>query len=50
MTEAIEAGIKIMFKEYGMHRIEVHVMQNNKSSIRILEKMGFYMRVLFIKF
>lgn len=41
MTEAIRAGITIMFKEYGIHRIEANVMENNKPSIKILEKSGF---------
>jgi ribosomal-protein-alanine N-acetyltransferase len=41
ITEAVRSGIEIMFSEYGMLRIEAHVMPNNKASIRILEKIGF---------
>jgi len=41
MTEAVKAGIKIMFEEYGMHRIEAYALPNNKASIRVLEKLGF---------
>jgi len=41
MTEAIKTGIEIMFKDFGLHRIEGNVMQSNKASIRILEKLGF---------
>lgn len=41
MTEAITAGIEIMFNDFGLHRIEGNVMPNNKPSIRILEKLGF---------
>lgn len=41
MTESIIAGIEIMFKDYGLHRIEGNVMPTNRPSIRILEKLGF---------
>ena len=41
ITEAVKKGIDIMFTEYGMHRIEAHVLPNNKASLRILEKIGF---------
>lgn len=41
ITEAVSNGIKIMFEEYGMHRIEAHVLARNKASIRVLEKIGF---------
>lgn len=41
ITEAVRRGIEIMFSEYGMHRIEAHVMPDNKASIRVLEKIGF---------
>lgn len=41
ITEAIICGTQIMFSEYGMHRIEAHVMPNNEASIRVLEKIGF---------
>lgn len=41
ITEAVEEGIKIMFEEYGMHRIEAYVMPTNKASLRVLAKNGF---------
>lgn len=41
ITEAVRSGIEIMFSGYGMHRIEAHVMPDNKASIRVLEKIGF---------
>lgn len=41
VTEAVTKGIEIMFTEYRMHRIEAHVMPNNKASLRVLEKIGF---------
>jgi ribosomal-protein-alanine N-acetyltransferase len=42
MTEAIKAGIELMFGEYGLHRIEANVMPGNKRSLRVMEKLGFY--------
>jgi ribosomal-protein-alanine N-acetyltransferase len=41
ITEAVAKGIEIMFTEYRMHRIEAHVLPNNKPSLRVLEKIGF---------
>ena len=41
ITEALKEGIRIMFEEYGMHRIEAHVMPNNNASLSVLEKIGF---------
>ncbi len=42
MTEAIKAGIGLMFSEYGLHRIEANIMPRNKRSLRVVEKLGFY--------
>ncbi len=42
MTEAIRAGIGLMFGEYGLHRIEANIMPRNKRSLRVAEKLGFY--------
>jgi len=42
ITEAIEKGIEIVFKEYGLHRIEANIMPKNKRSLRVVEKLGFY--------
>lgn len=41
VTEAVNKGVEIMFSEYGMHRIEAHVLSDNKASIKVLEKVGF---------
>jgi ribosomal-protein-alanine N-acetyltransferase len=41
ITEAVKKGIDIMFTEYRMHRIEAHVMPNNKPSLSVLKKIGF---------
>lgn len=41
MHEALKLGIQIMFKEYGLHRIEGNVMPRNTRSIAVLEKLGF---------
>lgn len=40
-TEAIEKGIDIIFNEFGLHRIEANIMPKNKSSLRVVEKLGF---------
>jgi ribosomal-protein-alanine N-acetyltransferase len=50
ITEAVEKGIEIMFTEYRMHRIEAHVLPNNKPSLRVLEKIGFINEGLAHKF
>ncbi|OOM71022.1 GNAT family N-acetyltransferase [Clostridium sp. BL-8] len=42
ITEAVQKGIEIMFNEYGLHRIEANIMQKNKRSLRVAEKLGFY--------
>lgn len=41
MTEALEKGIKIMFEDYGLHRIEGNVMPRNTKSIAVLKKFDF---------
>lgn len=42
ITEAIRKGIEIVFKEYGLHRIEANIMPRNSRSLRVVEKLGFY--------
>lgn len=42
ICEAISKGIEIVFKEYGLHRIEANIMPKNKRSLRVVEKLGFY--------
>ncbi len=41
MTEAISAGIGVMFGEYGLHRIEANIMPRNARSMRVAQKLGF---------
>lgn len=41
-TEAVGKGIDIMFNDFGLHRIEANIMPKNKSSLRVVEKLGFY--------
>ena len=36
MTEAVQKGIDIMFKEFGLHRIEANIMPKNKPSLRVV--------------
>lgn len=41
MTEALRRGIQIIFKDYGLHRIEANIMPRNKRSLKVTEKLGF---------
>ncbi|MDD3866521.1 MAG: GNAT family N-acetyltransferase [Eubacteriales bacterium] len=41
MTEALEFGIELMFRQYGLHRIEANIMPHNVRSLRVVEKLGF---------
>lgn len=41
MTEAVARGIRVMFGEYGLHRIEANIMPKNTRSMRVVEKLGF---------
>lgn len=40
-TEAIARGVKYMFEEVKIHRIEANIMPVNSASIRVIEKLGF---------
>lgn len=40
-TEALRAGINIMFNDLELHRIEALVLPDNSASIAILENLGF---------
>lgn len=40
ITEAAQKGIDIMFREYGLHRIEANIMPKNVRSLRVAEKLG----------
>lgn len=42
MTEAVKKGVKIMFEDFQLHRIEANIMPKNERSIRVIEKLGFY--------
>lgn len=41
MTEAVQKGLEVMFKEYELHRIEATVMPKNLPSLKVLEKLNF---------
>lgn len=41
MTEALRKGIEIMFREFGLHRMEANIMPGNRRSLRVVEKLGF---------
>lgn len=41
-TEAIYGCLPIIFKDYGLHRIEAFVHPDNAASKHLLEKIGFY--------
>ena len=49
-TEAIEAGIKYLFEQWKLHRIEASIMPANLGSVRIVEKLGFQYQGLAPKF
>lgn len=39
--EALRKGFSIMFDEFNLHRIEAIVLPSNRSSIHLLENLGF---------
>ncbi|HWS42373.1 MAG TPA: GNAT family N-acetyltransferase [Pseudoflavonifractor sp.] len=41
MTEALRAGIDVVFRDYGLHRIEANIMPRNLPSLRLTERLGF---------
>ena len=41
MTTVVEQGTRIMFSDYGLHRIEANYMPRNARSARVLERCGF---------
>lgn len=41
MTEAIYKVVKIMFDDFGLHRIEVNVVPRNERSLKVMEKLNF---------
>lgn len=41
MTEALEAYVPYVFEEYGIRRLQGLVMQDNRASVRLMEKLGF---------
>lgn len=50
ITEAVQKGIDIIFNEFGLHRIEANIMPKNKTSFRVVEKLGFYNEGLAYKY
>jgi ribosomal-protein-alanine N-acetyltransferase len=50
ITEAARKGIEVMFKEYGLHRIEANIMPRNIRSLRVTEKLGFHNEGLAFKY
>jgi ribosomal-protein-alanine N-acetyltransferase len=42
MTEALEAAIDFAFNEMNIHKILANYMPSNKTSERVLEKLGFH--------
>ncbi len=41
MTEALEKIIEIAFEDLDLHRIEANIMPRNKSSLKVVSKLGF---------
>lgn len=41
ITEALKKTIDYIFKEIKLHRIEANIMPENKSSLKVVEKLGF---------
>lgn len=39
--EAISFAMKVLKKEFNLHRIEGRIMPSNKDSIKLIEKLGF---------
>ncbi len=40
--EALTQGVKVIFREYQLHRIEANIRPDNKRAINLLESVGFY--------
>jgi [ribosomal protein S5]-alanine N-acetyltransferase len=41
MGEAVEAGVRYMFAEQGMHRVQANYVPRNERSGRLLRRLGF---------
>lgn len=41
MTEALQEGIRVMFEDYGLHRIEANIIPRNIASINLVKGLGF---------
>lgn len=39
--EAIKFALKVLKKEYKLHRVEARIMPSNIYSIKLIEKLGF---------
>lgn len=42
MTEALKESIEFLFEELKLHRIEANIIPDNKPSLRVVKKLGFY--------
>lgn len=41
MTEAIREAVRIMFDDYGLHRIEANILPRNIRSLKVMKKLNF---------
>ncbi len=39
--EAIQAGLRIVFEDFGLHRVEANIMPHNARSIALAQRLGF---------
>jgi ribosomal-protein-alanine N-acetyltransferase len=44
--EAARAALKIMFEDFGLHRIEANIMPRNSRSISLVQRLGFELEEL----
>ena len=41
MSEALGTFVEVLFRDYGLHRIEANIMPQNERSIRLVRHLGF---------
>lgn len=41
MTEALSEGLRILFEDYKLHRVEANIMPSNLPSLSLAKKLGF---------
>lgn len=49
-TEAVRAAVSYAFEEAGLHRVQAGVMPRNVRSIRVLEKVGFRLEGMSLRY